>query len=266
MESSVGGRPCVLSVAGFDPSGGAGVLADCKTFEACGVYGFGVCSALTYQNDTEFKGLRWISADEIAAQLRPLASRFAVQWAKIGIIENLSVLSAVIKELQALWPSICIVWDPVGAASAGFTFHTDFDRSELVAVLEELALVTPNIPELSLLGGEGEPLQAAARLSSHVSVLLKGGHAAGQVVTDLLCVDGKVTGFSSTRIPHARKHGSGCVLSAAIVAELAKGSTLQEAVTRGREYIRAFLKSNPSELGFHSTSQSLAPSGVGGVA
>jgi len=251
MESSVGGRPCVLSVAGFDPSGGAGVLADCKTFEAQGVYGFGVCSALTFQNDTQFEGLRWLSLDEITEQLRPLAKRFEVGWVKVGIIESLATLSGLIAELRTLWPSICIVWDPVGAASAGFTFHRSFDRAELIEVLEELALVTPNLTELPLLGAEGEPLKAVARLSSHAPVLLKGGHAEGQMATDLLCIEGKVTGFTSARIPNARKHGSGCVLSAAIVAELAKGVSMQDAVTKGRDYIRAFLKSNESELGFH---------------
>jgi hydroxymethylpyrimidine/phosphomethylpyrimidine kinase len=249
--SAVAGRPIVLSVAGFDPSGGAGVLADCKTFESRAVYGVGVCTAITYQNDTEFAGLEWLNLEQIKSQLAPLADRFEIGWAKIGIIRDLPVLAELIEELQRLWPSICIVWDPVGAASAGFTFHTSFERSQLIELLEQLALVTPNIPELSLLGGAGEPLKVAAGLSKHAPILLKGGHAEGQMVTDLLCVDGAVTGFSSARIENARKHGSGCVLSAALVAELAKGCSLQSAVTNAREYIRRFLRSTEAVLGLH---------------
>ena len=116
-------RPYVLSIAGFDPSGGAGILADIKTMEALQVQGFGVATSLTYQNENAFLGLHWISLERIIAQLKPLISIYPISVVKIGLIESPTVLQGLLNYLKENLPSVRIVWDPILRASAGFDFH-----------------------------------------------------------------------------------------------------------------------------------------------
>ena len=104
-------RPYVLSIAGFDPSGGAGILADIKTFENNGVYGFGVCSALTYQNDKEFIHVDWIDPDKIKQQILVLFKKFRIDFIKIGLIENFSVLLQLVKWIRSKNPEVIIIWE-----------------------------------------------------------------------------------------------------------------------------------------------------------
>ncbi len=255
--------PAALSIAGFDPSGGAGVLADVKTFEAHGVYGFGVCSALTRQNDVEFDGIDWVSAGMIEQQIRTLARRFELRWVKIGLIESLDVIAGVVDLLTELDSDVRIVWDPVLRASAGFVFHASLGANEaaqLAAVCSRLRLVTPNREEAGALStalqdtADAETADAetaAFALSRHCAVLLKGGHAGGAVARDILYRDGEQHSFESRRIADSDKHGTGCVLSAAITAGLARGATLREACARAKEYVQDFLTSAPGLLGRH---------------
>src|ERR1700741_5107534 len=133
--------PYCLSIAGFDPSAGAGILADIKTFEANGVYGFGVCSALTFQNDKEFDGVQWISPKQIIAQITPLQRRFNIEYVKVGLIESLDTLSVLISALKTQHSKL--IWDPILNASAGFTFHNNIGRTQLIDVLESIYLITP---------------------------------------------------------------------------------------------------------------------------
>jgi len=144
-------RPYVLSLAGFDPSGGAGLLADCKTFEQLGAYGFGVCTALTVQTDVTFERVQWVPLADIQAQAKPLLTRFRVEWAKIGLLENLAELPRLLQWLRTQNPAIGLVWDPVLKASAGYDFHAG-PPPELVAQLcSGLTLLTPNQPEMQRL-------------------------------------------------------------------------------------------------------------------
>jgi len=245
-------RPYVLTIAGFDPSGGAGVLADCKTFEQHGVYGFGVCSALTVQNDDTFLSSHWLTADQIIEQLEPLISKFVVSACKIGIINSPETLLTIIKYLKEHNPAIQIVWDPVLKASAGYDFHSVNTFHNLEAILAAITLATPNYNELQQLQSIiDEPLIKAER-AAFCAVLLKGGHR-----PDALGVDTLYEPVGSTTLLAGvekvfPKHGSGCVLSAAITARLGKGENLPEACRGAKQYVETFLNSNQSLLGYHS--------------
>ena len=113
-------RPTVLSIAGFDPSGGAGILADIKTFEFCDSYGMGVVSSITYQNDIAFEGVEWLNSEQIMNQFKVLKKRFDFEYIKIGLIESLEVLNQLIDKLIKESPSVKIIWDPILRASATF--------------------------------------------------------------------------------------------------------------------------------------------------
>lgn len=249
-------RPVALTIAGLDPSGGAGMLADIKTFEQCGVYGFGVATALTYQNDLEFRGLTWLSFEEIERQLEPLLSRFRVGYAKIGIVESLATLERVVDLLLLHKPDMQLVWDPILAASAGYTFHAAWDLDAIKRIAKRCAVITPNFEEMQGIISGKSAREGANDLSALVPVLLKGGHAPGEVVVDTLCMKGECYEYRTPRLAEALgvsgKHGSGCVLAAAITAALARGEDLPAACEHGRVYTQRFLRSGATRLGFHA--------------
>jgi hydroxymethylpyrimidine/phosphomethylpyrimidine kinase len=245
-------RPYVLTIAGFDPSGGAGVLADCKTFEQHGVYGFGVCTAWTVQTDDSFLSIRWLTAEQIIEQLEPLLSKFAVSACKIGIIDSPETLLSIIGFLKKHNPAIHIVWDPVFKASAGYDFHAVDTFHNLDAILAAISLVTPNYDELQQLQAViGQDLIKDER-AVFCPVLLKGGHRPDALGTDTIY---QLTGNTVIEAGIEKvypKHGSGCVLSAAITARLAQEHALPDACYLAKRYIETFLNSNQSLLGYHS--------------
>ena len=245
-------RPYALTIAGFDPSAGAGLLADVKTLEASGVYGLGVCTALTVQNDVAFERVRWVPAAEIREQLQILLARFPFDFVKIGLVESLPQLLELVGWLKGQNPRLQIVWDPVLKATAGYEFHPPTDPNLLRALCSEMALITPNQPEMLRLWPAESAEAAAVVVGAFCPVLLKGGHAEGEFSTDVLMEDGRRHAFSAPRLSHGAKHGSGCVLSAAVLAGLAKGQSLVEACQVGKDYVSAFLASNDSLLGYHS--------------
>ncbi|MGX5818109.1 hydroxymethylpyrimidine/phosphomethylpyrimidine kinase [Chitinophaga lutea] len=242
--------PYAMTLAGLDPSSGAGLTADIKTFEASGVYGFGVCTAWTVQTDDTFQRVTWFRATDILDQALALLRKFPVRYCKIGLIESPAVLQMILPALRAEQPSLQFVLDPVLRASAGFSFHENAAAWE--SVLPELLLLTPNYNEAILLGGDGNGEKAAANLARHCAVLLKGGHHPENPGRDTL-----FHGNGHTHFPPAAqatpKHGSGCVLSAAITAGLALGKSLPDACAYGKEYTLQFLQSDASLLGFHRT-------------
>jgi hydroxymethylpyrimidine/phosphomethylpyrimidine kinase len=244
-------RPYALSIAGFDPSGGAGLLADSKTMEAIGVYGLGVCTALTVQNDVQFERVSWVAPLEVQAQARLLFDRFAIVHVKIGLIESLTQLPQLLSWLREQNSRVQVVWDPVLQASAGFDFHAGPPRELVREVCTGLALLTPNRPEMLRLWPSASAEESAVAVSEFCPVLLKGGHQEGAQSTDVLFLNGQQHRFTAPRLPKGEKHGSGCVLSAAITAELAKGQPLVEACRLGKEYTTRVLASNPSLLGYH---------------
>lgn len=262
-------RPYVLSIAGFDPSGGAGITADIKTFEANKVYGLGVCTALTFQNDENFEGVDWISFKKIIKQIEMFRKKYKINWIKIGLVESFDVLERLIWYLKEIFKDCKIIWDPILKASAGFPFHQNFEINKLEILAKNLFLITPNWDEVQKLYPGIEPLDGAKRLSSYCNVFLKGGHnikAPGRdylFLIDLVNVSDKnhletknnkkfnQFSFRPKEIIKYSKHGSGCVLSAAITANLARGYNLHKACLISKDYITKFLLSSNSLLGYH---------------
>jgi hydroxymethylpyrimidine/phosphomethylpyrimidine kinase len=240
----------LLSIAGFDPSGGAGILADIKTFEANKVIGLGVCTAITFQNDSEFEGLNWISADDIKKQIEVLFKKFQINWVKIGLIQNLAVLDEVIDYLKEKNSAVNIIWDSIIKASAGFIFHQSIDQKLLTDICKKLYLITPNLEEMEKLIPGLTPEKGAGQLSKYCNVLLKGGHKESDKARDLLFENGLITIFESEKISSS-KHGTGCVLSSAILTNLAKGYDLKSACREGKDYVTDFIRSDSGLLGFH---------------
>lgn len=247
----LGERPYVMSIAGFDPSGGAGVLADVKCFEQLEVYGFGVCSALTVQTDDHFLDCEWMSSAQIIAQLEPLLVKFRIQACKIGLIRNMEVLVEVLNFITTTDQEIKIVLDPVLKASSGFQFH-HWDAVQLNAVLGLIDLITPNYEEMLNMGHAQTAEETASLWAVHCPVLLKGGHNPSAVGTDLLFEREGLTELKPGVITGGQKHGSGCILSAAITANLALGHTLTAACKLGKIYTEDFLNSNNTLLGYHN--------------
>jgi hydroxymethylpyrimidine/phosphomethylpyrimidine kinase len=245
-------RPYVLSIAGTDPSGGAGVFADLKTLEAHRVNGLGVVSAITCQTDTEFFGVDWVQPAGIMAQAEAVLRRFPVSVAKIGLVQDLEVLKALVGFLLAARPGLKILWDPIGQASAGYVFHGEPDPGLLQEILGQIYLVTPNVPESRQLAPAEKAEDSARQLSRHCHVLLKGGHQEEKPGRDQLWLtSGEVYAYRPRTARVSPKHGSGCVLSAAIAANLAQGNQLPRAVLRAKQYTTRFLSSNDSLLGYH---------------
>lgn len=239
-----------MSLAGLDPSGGAGLLADIKTFEAHGVTGFGICTALTVQTDDALLSVEWLSAEKIVEQALPLLSKFPVQYCKIGIVEHPGVLLQVLPALQAARPGLQFVVDPVLKASAGYVFHNT-TLQHWKAVLPRLLLLTPNYEEAMAITGCSSGEQAAQQMVAHCDILLKGGHRPGKEGWDTLYNSAGNTEFEPWQQPVYPKHGSGCVLSAAITAALAMGCGLEEACRTAKAYTARYLQSDISLLGHH---------------
>lgn len=241
----------MLSIAGFDPSGGAGLLADIKVFEQHGLTGLAVNTANTFQNDTEFDGLDWLTISQIEKQLTVLFRKFEVKYVKIGLIESLDTLGQVIDLLEkhSLGRLPKIIWDPILKASAGFSFHDSLNMDQLASVLKRLYLVTPNLKEANILFPDLDwnTLQVAP---TQCNILLKGGHSIDQNSNDILFSETGRHDFFGERLTND-KHGTGCVLSAAIVANLAGCFDLPRACLKAKEYITQFINSNTSMLGGH---------------
>lgn len=238
-----------MSIAGLDPSAGAGLFADLKCFEQHKVYGFGISSAITVQSDSDFINVEWVPLSTIIEQIAPLIRKFPIIACKIGLIESREVLSMLIDYLKSVVPSIEIVLDPILKASAGFQFHTW--GNDLIPILKSIRLITPNYSELEQMGGS-ETEATARNWAEYTAVLLKGGHNLRNLGIDYL-YEGKLRySFKPITTELPQKHGSGCVLSSSIVANLALGHTLPDSCKNAKEYTTHFLTSNQSLLGYHS--------------
>jgi hydroxymethylpyrimidine/phosphomethylpyrimidine kinase len=245
-------RPYAVSIAGFDPSGGAGLLADTKTFEANAVYGLGVVSALTWQNDITFEKVEWTTPEKIIQQLQLLQARFALRYVKIGLVENLGVLRQLTGWITAYAPEAAIVWDPVLKASAGFSFHGPINAGLLQQALQRVTCLTPNKPEAQQLFGSDHLHDTLLAQSRHTAIYLKGGHDNdARQATDTLYYRQRSYSFSNPRLPTGEKHGSGCVLSSALTAQLALGRDMETAARYANAYTHRFLASSDSLLGYH---------------
>lgn len=244
-------RPYVLSVAGFDPSAGAGLLADTKTFEQCGVYGLGVVSALTYQNDIAFEGMDWVSLEKMMHQIVVLKKRFDIRYVKVGLIEDMKVLNELLRALHHILDEPVIVYDPILMASAGYGFYAP-DGNLLSDILAQVYCITPNIPEAHSIFGTTDLAEKLLAVSHNTNVYLKGGHGDGELISDTLYTKGYFHTYINQKLPHGTKHGSGCVLSAALIAYLALGMDINNACEAANKYTYQFLSSNDTLLGYHN--------------
>lgn len=246
-------RPIVLSIAGVDPIGGAGLLADIKTFEQHKVYGLGVSTAQTLQTEDEFISIRWEKETDILQSIETMLSRYNVKAVKIGIVENIEVLEKIVSVIHHKNNSIKIVWDTVIKSSSGFDFwNKDFDIQRLYKTLLKVHVITPNYNEaLQLVGSAFDAKEAAEKLSAYSNVLLKGGHNEAEKGVDYLYTKNIAKRLEANTNEMFSKHGSGCVLSSAITANLALGADLFTACQKAKHYIEQFLSSNKSLLGYH---------------
>ena len=246
-------KPYTLSIAGFDPSAGAGVLADIKTFENNGVYGFGVATAMTWQNDVEFEKVEWLDYYKIVQQISVLLRRFDIKHIKIGLIENIHVLHELVDFLHQRIKDPVIVYDPVMKASAGFIFH-EGDHI-FTDVLRRVHCITPNIPEAEKLFGVENLYDTLLQESAYINIYLKGGHANDPLSSDTIFTKQRAYTFSNLRLPKGEKHGSGCVLASALTAHLALGHNIIAAGKNSNSYTYNFLESNETLLGYHKPLQ-----------
>lgn len=241
----------ILSIAGFDPSGGAGVLADIKTFEQHKCIGMAVQTANTIQTEDEFVSVNWLNENTIINQLELLLSKYRFDYVKIGLIPNLEFLKAIITILKAKNTDIKIIWDPVLSASAGFDFK--YSLNELESVLNQIYLITPNWNEVKILSKNTDALVGAKFLSQFTKVILKGGHNESNLGKDYLFQNGVSKSFNPKKTvkPIYTKHGSGCVFSSSIAANLQRGYPLHKSVLKAKRYIEGFLSSNKTLIGKH---------------
>ena len=241
-------RPIIMTIAGLDPSAGAGILADIKTFEQHRCLGFGVTSALTVQTETAFMQVNWLSLVEIKAQAEPLLENYNIIAVKIGIIQDLEVLQTLIEWLKLKKQSLAIIWDPVLSSSSGFNLLTDLKKDLLINILSKIQLITPNVSEAILLSGDIDENKAAETIGENCDVLLKGGHSISNKGTDILYSCGKKLIIPSPLQDLPAKHGSGCILSAAITSNIALGHSVSDACILAKQYIEKILNSTPNLL------------------
>lgn len=237
-----------VTIAGSDSGGGAGIQADLKTFSALGVYGASVLTAITAQNTRGVTAVEDISPAIVEAQIDAVFSDLAVNAVKIGMVSRRETIATIAAGLRR-W-NLRPVIDPVMVATSGDRLLRADAIETLVGELLPLAsVVTPNLAEAALLSGRPQAeseaemaRQAEAILGLGVaSVLIKGGHGSGATSTDLLVTPGNVLRLERPRIATTNDHGTGCTLSAAIAAGLAKGETLDQAVTSARDYLHGAL-------------------------
>jgi len=244
----------VMSIAGLDPSGGAGLLADIKTFEQLGVYGLAVNTANTIQTESHFHSVSWTPLQEVLACIDALVDEYPIQYVKTGIMPSFGFLLSVMTHLKKKQPDIRFIVDPVIRSSTAFEFHSTEGDAALARLetLKHTYLLTPNIMEACELTGQTDARQAATQLSEHCHVLLKGGHNAQTPGVDYLYTGNKLVILQSEQPCLSPKHGSGCVLSSAIAAHLALGYELEMACRHAKHYTEQFLNSHTSLLGTHA--------------
>src|SRR5688572_17802209 len=250
-------KPVILTIAGFDPSGGAGIIADIRTIESFGCTAVAAITSVTFQNAEKFFGAKHQSAESVREQVAAITGATGIAAVKIGMLPTAEVVREVarlIRENNLPAPVI----DPVIESTSGGKLMDDNAFEVFVTELLPLArVVTPNIPEAEKLAGmnirdEGDMRQAAARIRELgvQAVLVKGGHisqkeegrrqkaeGAEREAVDLLDDDGQVTVFRSEWIKARNVRGTGCMLSSALAASLAKGSELEEAVAQGKAFV-----------------------------
>ena len=243
--------PVVLTVAGFDPSGGAGIVADVKTITAFGCFAAAAVTSLTYQNTEGVYGASHQTAETVRAQVLPVVEDFTVDGAKTGMLPTREVIEEVARLFRETNLPAPVV-DPVVRSTSGYDLIDDAALDALKRELLPLArVVTPNIPEAERITGmsirDGEAMAEAARLIRSMgarAVLVKGGHLSGRAL-DVLDEEGEVTYFDAERIETTSTHGTGCTLAAAIASCLARGHNVEDSVALAKRFVTEAIRSAP---------------------
>lgn len=237
-----------LTIAGSDSSGGAGIQADLKTMTVNGVYAMSVITALTAQNTQGVSGILDVSPEFITSQMDAVFTDIYPDAIKIGMVSSPEIVEAIAKSLER-YEAKNIVLDPVMVATSGAVLLKEEAMDSLINRLIPLAdVITPNIPEGEILAGmkieNEDDMEKAAEIIGvkyNCAVLLKGGHKVNDA-NDLLYRKGDFKWFLSERIDNNNTHGTGCTLSSAIAANLAKGEDLNQAIKNAKEYLIGALR------------------------
>jgi hydroxymethylpyrimidine/phosphomethylpyrimidine kinase len=242
-------KPTVLTVAGSDSSGGAGIQADLKTFAAHDVYGVSAITAVTAQNTLGVTSLDTIACPLVQAQITAVFDDFDIKAIKTGMLASAEIVDVVCSSLEA-HPTPPLVVDPVMISTSGDRL-LDNDAVKLIRtrLMEHARVVTPNRTEAELLAGLAiESLDDARRATSLIraqgaaAVVITGGHFEGNQIVDLLDDGGTVTEFSGPRIESRSTHGTGCSFAASVAAGLAQETSLVEAVEKAKHYVEGAIK------------------------
>jgi hydroxymethylpyrimidine/phosphomethylpyrimidine kinase len=239
--------PIALTIAGSDSSGGAGIQADLKTFAALGVYGASVITALTAQNTTGVSGIHAVPAEFVTAQIDAVFGDLDVKAVKIGMVAQRATIDAIAAGLTR-WSPHHVVLDPVLVATSGDRLLADDAVASLrTGLIARASLITPNLPEAAALLGEPVASDEAAIVRQGrrllqwgcPAVLIKGGHAKGSESIDYLVTGSNTLVLPAPRIATENTHGTGCSLSSAIAAGLAKGEDLETAIRQAKAWVSA---------------------------
>ncbi|MBQ4441367.1 MAG: bifunctional hydroxymethylpyrimidine kinase/phosphomethylpyrimidine kinase [Bacteroidales bacterium] len=239
----------ILTIAGSDCSGGAGIQADIKTISALGAYAASVITAITAQNTTGVQGVMPVTPEMVSAQIDSVMNDLSVDAVKIGMVNDPDIVHAIANGLRRHQPRF-VVYDPVMVSTSGCRLMAEETVDIIKQELFPLStLITPNLHEVSLLMGrlvtEISEMEAAAEelaLRHNTSVLVKGGHLDGNEMCDVLFADGHLSRFSDTRIETANLHGTGCTLSSAIATFLGMGKNLKSAVKSAKTYLTGAIR------------------------
>jgi len=244
-------RPFVLTIAGLDPSGGAGILADIKTFEQHKVTGFAIATANTIQTEDKFYEIEWTNLSFVIRSIETFFQSYKISVVKIGIVPSLHYLNRILSTIKLLSPATQIVWDPVLKSTTKFEFLSIEDRLDLNKILSKIDLITPNYNEIEILfpGFVSKNLWKQNEITT--TILLKGGHNETALGTDRLFLRNKIIELLPSNEKCFEKHGSGCVLSSSITANLALNQTKIEACKNAKTYIEKYLSSTSTLIGYH---------------
>ena len=241
--------PTALTIAGSDSGGGAGIQADLKTFAALGVYGTSAITAVTAQNTLGVTAIGVLSADLVTAQIEAVAGDIEIHATKTGMLARAAIVEAVAAAVEELeLPNLVV--DPVMVAKSGDRLLDDEGIQTLCTeLLPRARVVTPNIPEAEVLSGKrissaDTAREAAKRIHAMgaAAVIVKGGHAAGDEIVDLLFDGEQFTEFRTRRVKSSNTHGTGCAFASAIAAHLALGHSLPDAIARAQAYVAGAIR------------------------
>ena len=258
--SSVTPTARILIIAGSDSGGGAGIQADIKTVTMLGGHAATAVTAITAQNTLGVDAVHPVPAEMILAQIDSIIGDIGVDAVKVGMVPGAFAAEAIAKRLEKL-ENIPVVFDPVMIATSGSLLADDSTVAAFGKLMNVSTIVTPNLPELSRLTSEEDPVASALHLVGQhgCAVLIKGGHEEGDALADALIETDNMTSWQGQRIDTTSTHGTGCTMASAIATFLGRGDNLASAVERARTFVRVALRAAP-ELG-----QGSGPVGSGDV-